>query len=171
MIIGIGGISRSGKTFLSEKLKELLEKNSKKVCILAQDDFVFPIEDIPRIKDHINWEVPESIDWNHFEKAIEESNKSYDIVIVEGLMIFWDKEVWDQLDHRIWIALSKETYFARKRVDLRWGKEPDWYIEYIWDSFQKYGQIPSGMKADLQLDGDGEFDIYGIFRGLGDNFV
>ncbi|MEL6252490.1 MAG: hypothetical protein AAFR87_10815, partial [Bacteroidota bacterium] len=60
MLIGIGGLSRSGKTKLAKRVKGLYKE--QKVILLHQDDFVKAEEDIPLIQNHIDWEVPESID-------------------------------------------------------------------------------------------------------------
>jgi len=166
MITGIGGISRSGKSFLAQKLKELLERDRKTVSVLDQDEYVFPEKDIPLIRDHIDWEVPESIDWNRFKEAITKAEEVFDHVIVEGLMVFWHPSIRALYNKWIFIELSRDEFMHRKQSDLRWGKEPDWYVEYIWDSYIKYGQIPDGMDMDLTLDGERQFDIEMIFRGI-----
>ncbi len=166
MITGIGGISRSGKSFLAQKFKELLEKEGHTVIVLDQDDYVFPEKEIPLIRDHINWEVPESIDWERFRGAAIEAEKMFDHVIVEGLMVFWNPSILALYNKRIFIELSHDEFMHRKQSDLRWGKEPDWYVEHIWDSYIKYGQIPDGMDIDMVLDGEGAFDINVIYRGI-----
>ena len=43
-------------------------------------------------------------------------------------------------DKTIFLKIDKETFLNRKKKDLRWGKEPDWYIEYIWENHLIYGQ-------------------------------
>ncbi|MEA1876181.1 MAG: hypothetical protein U9N86_04905 [Bacteroidota bacterium] len=168
MITSIGGISRSGKSFLAEKLKELLEKEGNTVKVLDQDDYVYPEEDIPLVRDHIDWEGPESIDWGRFIEAISEAEEMFDHVIVEGLMTFWNPSLRSLFNKCIFIKLSQEEFMHRKQNDLRWGKEPAWYVEHIWDSYVKYGQIPDGMDIDLVLDGERMFDIEMIFRGIFD---
>lgn len=166
MIISIGGISRSGKSFLAIKLKELLEKDGNTVRVLDQDDYVYPEEDIPLIRDHIDWEVPESIDWNRFKDALTEAAEAFDHVIVEGLMVFLNPSIRAIYNKCIFIKLSREEFMHRKQSDLRWGKEPDWYVEHIWDSYIKYGQIPDEMDIDLTLDGERSFDIETIFHRI-----
>ena len=47
MIIGIGGVSRAGKSTLAEKLKVHLEKAGKSVDIFCQDEYVKPKISIP----------------------------------------------------------------------------------------------------------------------------
>ena len=48
MIIGIGGVSRSGKTSLAILIKNILEKKGESVIILSQDNYVFPDSKIPK---------------------------------------------------------------------------------------------------------------------------
>lgn len=159
MIIGIGGVSRSGKSFLAAALKEKFSLAGKTVKVLDQDDYVLLSKDIPLIRDHVDWEIPESIDWDKFEKSINSAQKSNDIVIAEGLMVFWEESINKLFDQRIIIELSKAEFFNRKRVDLRWGQEPEWYIQHIWDSFLKFGSLPSDTDPDIILDGEKAFDI------------
>ncbi len=170
MIIGIGGISRSGKSFLARKLHELFEKDGKTVGVFPQDKYVFPEYLIPTINDHIDWERPESIDFPGYIKAIKESSIINDITIAEGLMVFWNPELFNLFTCRIFIELGEEEFNKRKNKDIRWGKEPDWYVEHIWKSYLQYGQIPEGVKMDLVLNGEMDFNLtknYKVIRESG----
>ena len=60
MIIGIGEVSNAGKTTLATRLKEKL--SPLRISVLCQDNFARPTFEIPLINDHVDWEVPESID-------------------------------------------------------------------------------------------------------------
>ena len=62
MIIGIGGVSRSGKTWLAYKISELFQHKS--ILVINQDEYVFDVEDIPKVRGETEWECPESIDFN-----------------------------------------------------------------------------------------------------------
>ena len=84
MTIGIGGISRSGKSTLAALIFQLFTvdegnpdffgKGGQTANILAQDDYVFPNEQIPIIRNgneiEIDWEIPESIDFQRYKKAV-----------------------------------------------------------------------------------------------------
>ena len=50
--------------------------------------------------------------------------------------------------------ISKKTFLSRKTIDNRWGDEPDWYIEHIWENHFQYGMIPNEGHGFLQLDGE-----------------
>ncbi|MEW6134802.1 MAG: hypothetical protein AB1583_03705 [Bacteroidota bacterium] len=128
-IIGIGGCSRSGKTTLALRLKSALHIPTE---IISLDDCVFPSDKIPLIRDHTNWEIPESIDFDLFNRMFKQSVVSSEIVIIEGLFVFSAKEIFKKLHLGIYLTLPRRRFLAEKKSDLRWGLEPMWYIRYIW---------------------------------------
>ena len=164
MIIGIGGISNSGKSALAEKIKE--HYANKSVKILCQDNFAKPTPEIPKIQTHTNWEIPESLDFDRFYKQIVAESKKYDIVIDEGLFVFYEDRLNQLYDKSIYISISKESFVERKKLDLRWGKEPSWYIEHIWDSHQQFFEKIEVRKKAFQLSGEYPVDLDSVFRYL-----
>ena len=165
-IIGIGGVSRSGKSFLAKGIGDFCSGSGLRVQTLDQDDFVFHGSKIPIINNHVDWECPESIDFVSFKQAISESLKVNDVTIAEGLMVFWDPEILTLFDYKIFIKLPREEFIKRKQADLRWGKEPDWYINHIWESNQKYGQFPEDKNPDVILNGNKLFDVNEIHQKI-----
>lgn len=129
LIIGIGGCSRSGKTSLALHLKSTLPVP---INIISLDDCVLPSDKIPLIRDHINWEIFESIDFDLFKNKLKESILSSEIVIIEGLFVFNVKEIYKKLHLGIYLTIPRRRFLAEKKSDLRWGLEPIWYIHYIW---------------------------------------
>ena len=164
MIIGIGGISNSGKSSLAEKIKT--HYSDKSVKILCQDDFAMPTPDIPRINEHTNWEIPDSIDFDRFYTQILDENKKYDIVIDEGLFVFYEERLNKLYDKMIYMSVSKQTFAARKKLDLRWGEEPEWYIEHIWDSHHRFFEKIQKRKEAFQVSGELPVDIQSVFNYL-----
>jgi len=159
IIIGIGGVSCSGKSMFAEELSLHFRNSGYTAIAINQDDYVYPVAGIPVVKGHTDWECPESIDFESFGEAIRDASLCYDVVIAGGLMVFREPSVYDMFDFRIFIELTRSEFKRRKRKDLRWGREPEWYIDHIWDSYLKYGQYPRGLKPDLLLDGDEAFDF------------
>ncbi|MDH5608287.1 MAG: AAA family ATPase [Cyclobacteriaceae bacterium] len=143
-IIGIGGVSRSGKTTLAHQLKAYMEDSGLSVRVLCQDDFVLAEDDLPYVGEHVDWETPESMDWDALLRALIRSSEACDICIVEGIFAFHCKRINDYYTITVNLELEKEVFLERKKQDLRWGAEPDWYIAHIWKSHLKYRQIPAG---------------------------
>ena len=152
MVIGIGGISTAGKSKLASRLKEYF--SDKKVSVLCQDNYAMPTPQIPKINGHTNWEIPESLDFDKFYHIILEEKKANNIVIAEGLFVFYEKRLLDIFDKKIFMFISKETFLERKSADFRWGKEPEWYMEYIWDSHHNYCNVDDFTQNTLILSGE-----------------
>lgn len=164
MIIGIGGISNSGKSKLAAVIKE--HYPDKKVCILCQDDFAMLTADIPKIKGHTNWEIPESINFNRYYSRIINESKENDIVISEGLFVFYEPRFVKLYDKMIYLSISKDTFYERKKQDFRWGKEPDWYMDHIWDSHFEFCNKIAIRNHAFQLSGENPVDIEKVFAYL-----
>lgn len=160
MIIAIGGVSRAGKSTLSELLQEQFGSLGQSVAIVEQDKYVFKEKDLPKIKSKVDWESPKSIDYSKFRKAIIAASKKHDHVIAEGLLVFFDKSLNKLFDKNVFIEIPKYLFIERKKIDLRWGStpEPKWYIDHIWSSYKKYGKL--NLPADfLKLSGKSKFDL------------
>lgn len=164
IIIGINGVSRAGKTTLAEDICAWFHDN--KIKIIGQDKYVIPKTSMPLINGQLDWERPESLDFKAFRNAILSAKDDYDYVIAEGLMVFYDPKVYMLFDKKIYIEISKDTFLSRKALDFRWEKEPDWYIEHIWDSHFIYGKVPADMKNVLCLNGEHPF-----IEGLVKNYI
>lgn len=167
MVIGIGGISRSGKTTLSLQLAQLFGQN---VVVLHQDEFVAARHTQPRIRhgleDRTDWEAPGSLDFRAFITAVIQARLTHSVIIAEGLMVFWEPKLYRLFDAGIFLSIRKETFIERKNRDLRWGRVPDWYREHIWNSHQKYGQVPPTFRPILHLSGELPIEITPVMRFL-----
>lgn len=161
--VAIGGVSNSGKSKLALEIKKYLV--GKKVIILCQDDYVLPTSKLHMINDHIDWESPGSIDMARFRQAILSESDKCDLLISEGLMIFHHPEITDLFQKKIFIDLPEKEFFNRKKQDFRWGQEPGWYIEHIWESYMKFGQPPSNENL-LIINGTQHFQMDAILRFL-----
>ncbi|MEY2950674.1 MAG: hypothetical protein RLZZ248_1875 [Bacteroidota bacterium] len=140
MIIGIGGVSRSGKTVLTKHLSSWLETKGHKVMVLHQDDLVVDQKLMPRIKGELDWEHPSSIDFNKIISFIQLNRDQWDYIIVDGLFAFANEELDQLYDKGVYLSIDKKTFIKRKLEDKRWGGEPAWYLDHIWDSHQLYGR-------------------------------
>lgn len=162
LCIGIGGISRSGKTFLADILG-----NSIAHSMVIHQDKIIPEEvNIPKINHHTDWERPEAIDWAKLQQLMETGINSGKTLIMEGLMAFSNPGINQLFSKTIFITLGKQEFVHRKKRDFRWGAEPDWYIEHIWNSYLKYGQLPPEFSETLILNGEANFNLEHIFNFL-----
>lgn len=149
--IGIGGVSRAGKTSLSNYIQSLYP--NKKTLLIQMDDFVKNEADIPKVRDHTDWEHPISVDFKKIKNVLAKAVIKYDIVITEGILIFYSEELNKLFDKRIFINVPKTVFYKRKIEDVRWGKEPEWYMDYIWKSYLKYGKIKDTDSTTLYIHG------------------
>lgn len=155
MIIGIGGVSRSGKSLLAKQIAGWYPGDSVK--ILDQDDYVYPVEKIPKIKGETDWECPESINFDRYLTVVQQNAQIFDRVIAEGLMVFYDPRLVALMDKKIFLTIPYELFVQRKKPDTRWGPFPDWYIDHIWNSYLKYGMPAKGDTNLLIVSGSEPF--------------
>lgn len=151
MIIGIGGVSRAGKTTLAEGLRKSLIKKKKTVDIFCQDDFVKSKTALSQIEGVPDWERPSTIKWDSLTSKIEKSKA--DVIIIEGLFTFYPASIRALLDKKIFIEIGKELFKERKSIDKRWEEEPTWYADHVWKSYVKYGKTKGDDSEYLILDG------------------
>jgi len=165
-LIGIGGVSRAGKTSLAELLaREFRTKKNLTVQLIHQDQCVVPESQLPLISGKPDWEHPTSIDWHRLYILIDRDLRTYDLVIVEGLFAFYDPYIVDQMTYRVFLEISKQLFVQRKRTDLRWGLEPEWYIQHIWRAYLRYGR-PSLTKEYVYLNGARDLNVAAILEEL-----
>jgi nicotinamide/nicotinate riboside kinase len=169
MIIGIGGVSRSGKTSLAFLIKRIAEKRGETATVISQDNFVFEESKIPKIRHRTDWECPESIDFQRYKNDIVDKQVTYQHVITEGLLNFWDTETDALFDRRLFVLIKKDIFLSRRLQEKRWGFEPKWFIEYVWKSYLKYGQtvLAQPKNGVLLLSGNDDFDEQLIADFLG----
>jgi nicotinamide/nicotinate riboside kinase len=166
MLIGIGGLSRSGKSTLANLLLVYYRKIGKKAIVFHQDDFVFPETKIPKIKDKTDWESPQSIDHELLYEVVSDFKNRFDVVIVDGFFAFIDPKLNAIFDKRIYLKITKNTFLIRKSKDTRWGYIPAWYYEHIWKAFQKYGIPDFKSYSYLKLSGQKPFELKNIVEKL-----
>ena len=162
MFIGIGGVSRSGKSTMAGTVRELYPQ--KRVVILSQDDFVFPTHRIPRIGGEIDWECPESMDFESFYNALVSAQQEADLVVGEGILVFYTPALDRLFNRKIFITITESEFRHRKITDHRWGAFPDWYIDHIWTSYERFGKIATGRSDVLYVNGEKPFMVKHIRR-------
>lgn len=140
LIIGIGGASRSGKSTLALQLQAEYEAQGLSVAVFHQDSFAFPETQLPLIRNHLDWDRPESMDFRRLEAAIVQAHAQFDVVIAEGILIFYDPQINRLFNRRIFIEIDKALFLEHRAQETRWGLEPDWYAEYVWECHLRWGR-------------------------------
>ena len=163
MTIGIAGPSNAGKSGLAAAIAR--EFHSVGTAVLCQDDYVFPEKQLPRIRDRIDWELPGTIDFDRLRSDILAAKKRAEMVIVEGFLLFTRDSLNRLFDKMIFLEITEETFRERKAKDDRWGHEPAWYVDHIWESFLLYGQPPAGEDL-LVIEGENPWPMERILEFL-----
>jgi uridine kinase len=156
MIIGIGGVSRAGKTTLANQITNWL--SFKHIMVLRQDLFVLNTSDFPAIQNVPDWELPQSVNLPVLLKAVHNAMKYNELVIVEGIFAFCFEEINKLYNGGIFIEIDEAVFRNRKVLDKRWGPEPEWYLDHIWRSYLKYGQVPQEIDRVLYVSGNEPFN-------------
>jgi uridine kinase len=169
-LIGIVGPSGSGKTTLVKKLASF----SEDVQHIRLDNYFKDPETFPKKEGFLNWERPENLKFGELlehlkllKKGKEVNTKTFPkkkggeskpivlkpklIVIIEGFMLFKDKEIRRILDMKIYLDIPKELML--KRRGIRFGKEHlnDYDTKVAIPEFLDYG-ITQKEYADYVVD-------------------
>lgn len=158
-IVGITGGSASGKTLLLNELKKSFKEDE--LCIVSQDNYYRPREEQPRDKRGIqNFDKPESIDQQAFAEDVARLKrgetvtrqeytfnnpavtpqmltfKPSAIIVVEGIFVFYLKEVMEQLDLKVFVD-AKDFLMLKRRI-LRDAKERGYDLDDVLYRFDKH---------------------------------
>ena len=151
-IIGIAGVSSSGKTTLGKVLKKLL-KNTK---IIHLDGYWKGGELIPKsFEKWREWENPKIID---FEKLyidlIKIKNKNIGgTIIVEGFHLFYNKKIRDITDLKVYLEIPNKLVVDRRIKKFgRKDNQEKYSEEIVIKEYKKYGK-PTKKYADLIFSG------------------
>ncbi len=157
--VGVSGASGSGKTFFIEQLKKHLKPSQ--ACFIAQDNYYFPLEQQPRDeRGQVNFDHPQAVNldllYEHLQQLIQGKSvqiRQYNynnprlptplltyhpapIIIVEGLFVFYKKEIRELFDLKIFI--EAEEHIRLHRRILRDLSERGYPLELIFDQYKHY---------------------------------
>lgn len=136
IIIGIAGGTGSGKTTVVRKIVESLPEGS--VAVIPQDSYYNDQSHLPlEVRKKTNFDHPDAFDWTLFEeqiselragRPIEQPTYSYlvctrlpetihiephEVIIVEGIMTLYDKELRDLMDLKIFVDAEPDERLLR----------------------------------------------------------
>ncbi|XP_014601471.1 PREDICTED: nicotinamide riboside kinase 1 [Polistes canadensis] len=151
LIIGISGVTCSGKTMLA---KELHKKLSGSILI-HQDNYYLLPNDPRHIKiaalNHINWEILSSLDMDRMYSDIKQllnsipndlnnaGKKSKQILILEGFLLFGYKPISDLCQLKYFLTLNKDECFKRRCIRTYDPADVPGYFEtVVWPEYLKH---------------------------------
>jgi uridine kinase len=168
-VIGIGGGSASGKTTLSENLRNTLKEH--KLLAIHMDHYFKQDKDIPRAKAFITQKIyadhnhPETIELNNLridlKTAIEQNG--HEIIIVEGLLALWDDDIYNKLDLKIFVDCKPDERIVRRlKRNMQWGltfdEIADVYLDMVRYRHEEYVE-PSKWRADIIVNGSNPTEV------------
>jgi uridine kinase len=137
ILIGIAGGSGSGKTLVAKTIYRDL--GSDKVVIIDQDSYYKDIEDVPlRDRDLRNFDHPDAFDNELLKRhmrgllagdSVEQPVYDYVrhartretrrigeqlVIVLEGILIFYDPELRDLMDIKVYIDADADVRFIRR---------------------------------------------------------
>jgi len=185
-VLGISGASGSGKSTVAGAIRSCVAHD---VLILSQDDYYCDHSRLtPSQRAALNYDEPRAIDFDllrdhtrtlkdnrpidaprydfssHRRRAQRERLGPADLVILEGHLIFTDKELVDLIDHKLFVDTPLDLCLIRRlRRDLYGrGRSLDsilqQYTNTVRPMFFQHVQ-PCRLYADTVIDGSGETEL------------
>lgn len=161
-VIGISGLSGSGKSTFSEDLKECL--SDLKVAVIHMDRYYKEESLRPKIKgifdgkEYIDDNHPMALDLDRCYRDIQEAiHAEYDILIVEGFFSFYDTRIFNLLDFKIFVDCDADERAGRRILrHLSFGQnveeETRRYVQAVQPRQKEYVE-PAKWSADIIWNG------------------
>jgi uridine kinase len=184
LIIGIAGGSGCGKTTVVREIIKRLPKNS--VTVIPQDAYYWDNGHLtPEDKLKINFDHPNSIEWNLLVQHIDSLRKGENIempvysyiacarlpetvmieprkvIIIEGILIYSDKELSKRFDIKIFVDAESDDRLMRiiRRDTVERGRDPmqvlEHYSRWVKPMHQQFIE-PTKRIADIIVPQGGE---------------
>jgi uridine kinase len=169
LIIGVCGRSCSGKSVITRYLED---KYSDSILRIPSDRF-FKVFNPKELVETDGWESPESIRWDRliysikklrngksthipskgwteiFDKLVEPKK----IILIEGYLIFTNKELVDLLDKKIWVEISDLNILYRRTKRDGTSKHMDYTMNKVIPISKRYEEMQR-KRADIIIDGN-----------------
>lgn len=185
-LVGLTGVSGSGKTTFLKRLETIFGKDE--LCVISQDNYYKPREeqDVDAAGIH-NFDLPTSINRTEFHRDILEllqgktvTRKEYTfnnalaapkmlefpscpIILIEGIFIYHYKEIKDLMDLKLFLHVKETTALSRRirrdRLERNYPLEDVLYRyeNHVLPTYERYIQ-PFQYEADLIINNNDKFD-------------
>lgn len=189
-LVGITGGSGSGKTYFLTRLMKGI--GAEQITLISQDNYYRPREEQPIDENGVaNFDTPQSIDHQQFRRdilslcegnTIHKEEYTFNnpnivpkqlifeprpIIIVEGLFVFYHKDISDLLDLKIFVEATDPIKI--KRRILRDNKERGYdlddvlyrYVMHVSPAYERYVRpykentdivVPNNHSCDIALE-------------------
>ncbi len=188
LVIGLAGGTGSGKTTVARSIKSAFSKNER-VAIIEMDSYYKSFSHIPfDDRGDINYDHPDSIDFhlikeqlssliqgktidkpvydfvNHTRSDEIEKIEPADIIIFEGILAFFSKEIRELLSIKIFIDTDADIRILRRiRRDMEVrGRTFESVRKQYYDTVRPMHNLyvePSKQFADIVIPEGGNYDI------------
>jgi uridine kinase len=161
-IIGIGGGSAAGKSFVAEYLREQLAP--RRVEVINQDRYFHEPQRLPGhassdgTRTWPDYNHPRSFDFRRLRSDLRRARESAaDVIIVEGILVLHDPELRKLMDLKLFVdADADERVIRRIRRNLAAGHDLneicDFYLDSVRHRHRQFCQ-PTRVRADLVIPG------------------
>jgi uridine kinase len=137
VIVGVSGGSGSGKTTFCEQLVMRLGKEL--VLHLKQDSYYRDLSHLtPEARDRVNFDHPQALEFDllsehlkqlqsgravqvpvydfatHTRSGVSRLSETKPVIVIEGILIFSRPEIFDLLDHSIFVDAPEDVRLARR---------------------------------------------------------
>jgi len=160
-VIGIGGRSCSGKSAvvrrLEKKYSDIIRINQDRFFKVHADSFERPdsimndrlIRSIKKLKDGKTTHIP-SKGWT---EIFDVKVKPHKLIILEGYLIFENKELSDLCDFKIWVDVNDVNLLYRRTKRDDTSRYIDYTMNDVITISKEYESIQK-RRADIVIDGN-----------------
>lgn len=194
LVIGIAGGTNSGKTTLTRRLAE---RFASEVTTLAHDSYYKAHDDLTyEQRTHLNYDAPDAFENElmirhldqliagasiqcpvydftvHNRSAATERLDTAPVILVEGILIFAEKELRDRLDVKIFVDAPADVRILRRllRDTMERGRTVESIVDQYLDTVRPMHELhvePSKQYADMIVLHGGKNDAaYAMLEGL-----
>jgi uridine kinase len=136
LIIGIGGISSSGKSTLADRLAQTLKADR----ILRIDEYgTGPIMVYDKTADMVieNHEDISTYNLSLFYSDLAEAKKTYRLTIAEGFLLYDRQDITDLIDIKITLNVDKAVCKERIKGRPHRNAEDYYFDNYVWKLYME----------------------------------
>ncbi len=186
-IVGITGGSASGKTFFLNSLTNAF--SADELCLVSQDNYYRTLREVPVDENGVhNFDLPQAINHKLYAEHILELRegraiqqpeylfnnplatpnvitfKPAPIIVVEGIFVFYFKEIANLLDLKIFIDAKEHIKLKRRIIRDQMERGYDLTdVLYRWENhvFPTFEQFikPTKVEADLVIPNNKNFKL------------